>query len=233
MRNSEIVDRTEWIEARKALLAEEKQFTKARDALNARRWSLPRVRIDIPYLFETVSGPKTLVELFEGRRQLIIYHFMYGPDWAQGCKSCSFWADSFEGISVHLADRDTAFVAVSRAPLAKLDAFKQRMGWSFEWVSSAPSQFNFDFGVSFDPDTIKAGQANYNYRKFEAETDEMPGISLFSLGEDGAVFHTYSTFARGLDLMNTAYNFLDLTPSGRGEQGLGFTMSWVKLHDGY
>lgn len=222
-----IVPREEWIAARRALLAAEKFFTDQRDALSALRRDLPWVRVDKPYRFATETGSVSLVELFSDRRQLVVYHFMFGTDWAEGCPSCSFWADSFEGIGVHLAQRDTALVAVSKAPVAKLLAYRSRMGWTFPWVSAGNSGFNEDFGVSF------AGEGGtYNFAPRTGTNSEMPGVSVFARdGND--VFHTYSAYARGLDMLNGAYHFLDLTPLGRNEDGLPWPMAWVKRHDRY
>lgn len=233
MIENEIVSREDWLEARRAFLAEEKAFTKQRDALSAKRRELPWVKVDKDYAFDTKAGRKTLAELFEDRSQLLMYHFMLGPDWKQGCKSCSFWADSFDGIDVHLAQRDVTFLAMSRAPLEKLESFRARMGWSFDWVSSAPSDFNVDYHVSFDPAQLAAGEAEYNYKPLGFEMDELTGISAFYRSDKGEVFHTYSTYGRGVDLMNTAYNYLDLTPKGRDEGALDNTMAWLRHHDAY
>ncbi len=223
----------EWFQARRALLAEEKEFTRARDALSAKRRALPWVKIEKPYRFDSPEGALTLSDLFGPRRQLIVQHFMFAPDWEKPCKSCSFWADGFDGVVAHLAQRDTAFVAVSRAPLEKLQARKRQMGWTFPWVSSGDSDFNYDFSVSFRDEDLKAGTATYNYAPKHGPMTDLPGLSAFVKGDDGAVHHTYSSFARGLDLMNTAYNLLDLTALGRQEEGLPFSMSWVRLHDEY
>jgi predicted dithiol-disulfide oxidoreductase (DUF899 family) len=228
-----IVSRTEWEAARIDFLAREKEFTKMRDALSQARRELPWVLVDKPYRFETEEGPQSLGELFGRASQLIVYHFMFGPDWKDGCKSCSFWADNFNGITAHLAQRDARLVAVSRAPLATLLTFRERMGWSFPWVSSLGSDFNFDFGVSFSREDLDAGRARYNYAKKRFPTEEAPGVSVFRREGDGAIYHTYSAYARGLDLMNTAYNYLDLLPKGRDEDALPYTMAWVKLHDQY
>jgi predicted dithiol-disulfide oxidoreductase (DUF899 family) len=223
------VSRSEWLTARKALLETEKAFSKQRDALSAARRALPRVRIDKPYAFELPDGRVSLRELFGDKKQLIVYHFMFDPSWEAGCKSCSFLADHFDPAVVHLAARDTAFVATSRAPLAKLLAFQKRMGWSFPWASSAASDFNYDFGVSFTEESAKA--PNYNYGSDSADV-EMPGASVF-LRDESEVFHTYSTYARGLDLLMGAYNYLDLTPLGRQEEGMPYGMAWVRHHDSY
>lgn len=228
-----IVDRPEWIKARHELLKQEKAFTEQRDRLSAARREMPWVKIEDAYAFDTSKGRKSLADLFDGKSQLLIYHFMYGADWEAGCKSCSFWADSFNGIDVHLAERDVTFLAISRGPLDKLQAFRQRMGWSFNWVSSAPSTFSEDFQVSFDKEQFEAGDVTYNYKPMGFETDELQGISVFVSDDDGEVYHTYSTYGRGVDLMNSAYNYLDLVPKGRDEDDLDFTMSWLKLHDSY
>ena len=227
----ETVDRASWMEARRALLAEEKAFSKARDRLSAVRRSLPLVRIDKPYTFETENGPKALVDLFEGRDQLVVYHFMFGPDWDEGCPSCSFWADSFNGTDVHLAARGTTFLCVSNAPLDRLLAYRRRMGWSFRWVSAVDAAFSEDFGVTFkDGKPGPAGGYNYTDR---VPSEEMPGLSVFLRLNDGSVAHSYSTYGRGLDLINSAYNLLDLTPSGRGEEGLPNPQAWVRRRDQY
>lgn len=233
MTEHRIVSQTEWDAARMEFLKREKEFTRARDALSAARRELPWVRVDKSYRFETEDGPKELGELFGTASQLIVYHFMFGPDWKEGCKSCSFWADNFNGITGHLAQRDARLIAVSRAPLATLLAFRERMGWSFPWVSSLGSDFNFDFGVSFHKEDIEAGRARYNYTNKRFPSEEAPGASVFHRGADGTVYHTYSTYGRGLDMMNTAYNYLDILPKGRDEDSLPWPMAWVKLHDQY
>ncbi|MBL8662434.1 MAG: DUF899 domain-containing protein [Candidatus Odyssella sp.] len=227
-----VVSRQDWLAARKALLEREKAFTRARDALSAERRALPWVRIDKDYAFAGPAGRLSLGDLFGGRSQLAVYHFMLGPDWNEGCKSCSFWADNFDGIDVHLAQRDLALVAVSRAPLAKIDAFKRRMGWTFRWVSSFGSDFNRDFGVSFTPEELR-GEVEYNYARQTFPADEAPGMSLFARDPDGTVFHTYSCYARGLDMLNGAYHILDLAPKGRDEGGQPYTMAWLRHHDRY
>jgi predicted dithiol-disulfide oxidoreductase (DUF899 family) len=233
MQPHKIVSRQEWVEARKTLLAREKEFTRARDRLNEERRALPWVRVDKNYAFDGPDGRKTLGDLFKGREQLLVQHFMFAPEWAEGCKSCSFWADGFERMIPHLAARDTTLVAVSRAPLAKLESFKQRMGWTFDWYSSAPCDFNHDYAVSFTPDQIKSGAKIYNFGSSGFGVEEAPGISVFYRDETGSVFHTYSCFARGLDMMNAAYHYLDLTPLGRHEEGLPYPMDWVRLRDQY
>ena len=233
MQPHKIVSQQEWIEARKALLAREKEFTRARDHLSEERRALPWVKVEKPYLFDSAEGSKTLADLFRGRPQLVVQHFMFAPEWNEGCKSCSFWADGYERMIPHLAARDTTFVAISRAPLAKLEAFKKRMGWTFDWVSSAPSDFNFDYAVSFTPDQVKSGAKVYNFGTAGFATGEAPGVSVFYRDQTGDIFHTYSCFARGLDMMNAAYHYLDLTPLGRHEEGLPYPMDWVRLRDQY
>jgi len=234
-----VVGRDEWLKARKALLAAEKEFTQLRDELSRKRRELPWERVAKRYVFEGPAGRETLEALFEGRSQLIVYHFMFGPDWEVGCKSCSFWADHFDGMLPHLAARDTSLVAISQGPLEKLRAQAERLGWRFKWVSSQGSDFNFDYGVSFhaeDPAHSKdpaAGEDSYNYAPRTIASSELPGISVFVKDAGGAVFHSYSCYARGLDMMNGTYQYLDLTPKGRDEAGQPYTMAWVKLHDQY
>ncbi|MBI3433635.1 MAG: DUF899 domain-containing protein [Proteobacteria bacterium] len=233
MPSANIVAREAWLVARKELLAKEKAFTRARDGLAAERRKMPWVKLDKDYAFDTPDGRRALRDLFAGRGQLVIYHFMYGPDWKQGCKSCSFWADNFERIVPHLGARDVTLVAVSRAPLAMIAAFKARMGWTFPWVSSQGSDFNHDFGVSFDPMQQPCGDVTFNYERQPFPSEEAPGVSVFATDAAGAVFHTYSTYARGLDMLNTAYHYLDLVPRGRDEERLASPMQWVRLRDEY
>jgi predicted dithiol-disulfide oxidoreductase (DUF899 family) len=233
MTDHEVVSREDWLVARKRLLAKEKDFTRARDQLSRERRELPWVRIDKPYRFAGPDGMETLSDLFAGRSQLLVYHFMFGPDWAEGCPSCSFWADNFDPAIVHLNHRDVTFVVVSRAPLDKLEAYRKRMGWSFKWLSSSGSDFNHDFHVSFAPGEMARGEVEYNYGLTRFPSDEAPGISVFYRDEDGGIFHTYSCYARGLDMLNGAYHHLDLVPKGRGEEGLPFPMAWVRRHDRY
>jgi predicted dithiol-disulfide oxidoreductase (DUF899 family) len=226
------VSHSEWLEARKQLLEQEKEFTQLREELARLRRALPRVKLDKSYRFDTANGEKSLAELFGDSSQLIVYHFMFGPDWEEGCPSCSFWADNYNGIDIHLHHRDTRLIAVSRAPLEKLLAYRERMGWSFEWASSLNCDFNFDLQVSFTPEQLAEGEVEYNYRKTEFPSSEAPGISVFHK-ENGEVFHTYSSYARGLDAFNGAYQLLDLTPNGRDEDDLDFTMAWIHRHDQY
>lgn len=221
--------REEWRAARLDLLAKEKELTQQRDELSRLRRELPWVRVDKEYVFEGEDGPVTLPALFSGRGQLVVYHFMYGPDWTEGCPSCSFWADSFDGIVVHLAHRDTTLVCVSRAPISELLAYRKRMGWHFTWVSSLDNDFNFDYGVSFTED--RGGE--YNFRPAEGLVGETPGLSAFARDGDGAVYHTYSAYARGLDPINSAYQLLDLTAKGRDEDALEWPMAWLRRHDQY
>lgn len=234
MTQQNITSRTEWLKARRALLAQEKALTKQKDDLSKARKALPWVRLEKDYVFETENGETALSDLFKDRSQLIVYHFMYGPEWKAGCVSCSFWADSFNGLAPHLAARDTTFVAVSSAPMSMIAPFKKRMGWDFEWVSSSPSNFNADFHVGFYPDPPADKPMMYNFKDIEtAPMEEMHGTSVFKKGDDGSVFHTYSTYGRGLDNTNAAYAYLDMTPAGRNEPSTGNPMAWVKHHDAY
>jgi len=233
MQPHKIVSREEWIEARKAHMTHEKELTRARDRLSEERRALPWVKVDKPYVFDGPDGIKTLADLFGGRSQLVVQHFMFAPDWNEGCKSCSFWADQFDHMVPHLAARDTTLVAISRAALPKLEAFKARMGWTFDWFSSANSDFNQDYAVSFTPDEIKSGNKIYNFGTMTFNVEEAPGISVFYRDEAGTIFHTYSCFTRGLDMMNAAYHYLDLTPLGRHEEGLPYSMAWLRLRDQY
>jgi predicted dithiol-disulfide oxidoreductase (DUF899 family) len=224
-----IVSRDEWLAARKELLAKEKQLTHQRDALSAERRALPWVTVEKPYVFDGPHGKLILPELFDGKSQLIVYHFMFGPEWQEGCPSCSFTMDHTDGALVHLAQRDVAFTAISRAPIAKIDAFKKRMGWRFDWVSSYGSDFNFDYHVSFP----KGGKVEYNFEMTEFPSEEGPGFSVFYKDSQGQVFHTYSTYGRGGEPVMTTYDFLDLVPKGRDEDSLPFSMAWVRHHDRY
>jgi predicted dithiol-disulfide oxidoreductase (DUF899 family) len=228
-----VVSRDRWVAERRALLAQEKELTRLTDRIARERRALPWVRMDKNYVFDTTEGPRTLAELFEGRRQLLVQHFMFGPGWEQGCPSCSFMADHTDGMTVHLAHRDTTFVAISRAPLAEIQRFRRRMGWQFKWVSSNANDFNFDFGVSFTPEEKAKGEVTYNYGTQPFESEELPGISVFYEDDAGEVFHTYSTYRRGVEEMMGTYNLLDLTPKGRDEENLSFTMAWIRHHDRY
>ena len=229
----DIVTREKWLEARRTHLKDEKAFTQARDALSARRRALPWLQIDKPYAFQTRDGEQSLSDLFGPHSQLIVNHFMFGQDWEQGCPSCSFWADGYDGLDIHLAHRDTAFVAVSNTSLDKIESYRARMGWDFRWVSSLGSDFNRDFHVSFTADEIASGAVNYNYAKSKFPATEAPGFSVFHKPEADTIVHTYSTYGRGLDMMNTAYHLMDLLPKGRDEDSLDFTMAWLRRHDQY
>jgi predicted dithiol-disulfide oxidoreductase (DUF899 family) len=228
-----VVSHDAWLAARTALLAKEKAFTRLRDELSRERRALPWEKVEQEYVFDGPSGKETLADLFQGRSQLVVYHFMFNPEADEGCKHCSFWADNFNGIGVHLNHRDVTFVAISRAPQAKLERFKQRMGWGFKWVSSAHNGFNYDYRVSFTPEQIQRGEAVYNYAPQDMDIADREGVSVFYRDARGAVYHTYSCHARGIDLLNTAYNYLDLVPKGRDEDGLAFTQGWVQYHDHY
>ncbi len=228
-----VVSRDRWIADRKALLAQEKELTQLRDRIAAERRALPWVRLDKDYVFDTVDGPRRLADLFQGRRQLLVQHFMLGPGWEQGCKSCSFMADHLDGIAIHLAHRDIALLAVSRAPLAEIRRFRERMGWQFPWVSAHGNDFNRDFHVSFAPEDRQDGAVYYNFHMTPFPQEEAPGISIFYKDDAGEVFHTYSTFGRGVEVMMGAYGLIDLTPKGRDEQGMAYGMEWVRHHDRY
>jgi predicted dithiol-disulfide oxidoreductase (DUF899 family) len=228
-----VVSRERWIAERKTLLAHERELTHLSDQIARERRALPWVRIDKNYVFDTAEGPRTLSDLFEGRRQLMVQHFMLGPGWEQGCPSCSYMADHTDGMVPHLAHRDVTFVAISRAPLAEIQRFHQRMGWQFKWVSSNANEFNFDFGVSFTPDEKAKNEVTYNYGKQPFESEELPGISVFFKDDDGQIFHTYSTYRRGVEVMMGTYHLLDLTPKGRGERDVPYKMEWVRHHDRY
>jgi predicted dithiol-disulfide oxidoreductase (DUF899 family) len=228
-----VVSREEWLRARVALLALEKAHTRQRDELSRKRRELPWVEIEKTYRFEGPHGTETLADLFRGRSQLIVYHFMFGPEWEEGCPSCSLLCDHIDGTLVHLDHRDVTLTAVSRAPFAKIEAFKKRMGWRFPWVSSHGSDFNFDFHVSATVEQIRAGQVHYNYQTSDFGMDELPGISVFYKSAGGRIYHTYSAYARGGEPPMGVYAWLDLVPKGRDEEGLAFTMAWVRHHDRY
>jgi len=229
MTTHRIVSHDDWMKASKALLAREKEFTRQRDELAQARRELPWEKVEKTYVFDAPEGKVTLAELFAGKGQLIVQHFMFGPDWNEGCPSCSFWTDNFNGVDVHLAQRDTAFVLVSRGPIDRLEAYRNRMGWTVRWVSSLNNDFNFDYGVSFKPNEQ---DATYNLGTMKPYGQETPGLSAFRKGEDGAIYRTYSTYARGLDVLNGAYHLLDMTSKGRDEDPK-HPMSWVKRHDKY
>jgi len=228
-----IVSREEWIAVRIAHLAEEKAFTRARDALSAKRRELPWVAVDDDYLFTGANGKVSLSELFASKSQLIIYHFMFGDGWGEGCPSCSFWADNFNSIAPHLAARDAAFAVVSIAPFDQLAAYQKRMGWQFQWLSSHKNTFNHDYNVSFSDAEINDGSATYNYKPSTFPGKEAPGVSVFAKDKTGKTFHTYSTYARGIDMLNGAYHFMDLLPKGRDEKVLDYSQAWIKRRDVY
>ena len=233
MADHAIVSHEDWLEARKALLAKEKAFTRQRDELGRLRQALPWERVETDYRFEGPKGEESLADLFEGRGQLIVYHFMLGPGWGEGCKSCSFLSDHFDPAIVHLNQRDVTMVAISSAPLPEIQAFQKRMGWTFKWLSSAGNSFNRDYQVSFSPDELESGAVHYNYNDQPFPVTEAPGLSVFVRDSEGRVCHSYSTYARGLDMLIGAYNLLDLVPHGRAEGGLDYTMAWVRHHDAY
>ena len=241
MTTHKVMPHDAWVAARKKHLAKEKEFTHMRDQLSRERRDLPWELVEKEYVFEGEAGKQTFADLFQGRHQLVIYHAMFNPDtagpstpWTQdaACFACSFWMDNFNGVTVHLNHRDITMAAVSLAPYAKLAAYKQRMGWTFPWLSSAGSDFNFDYHVSFTEDELKAGQVEYNYRPTPFPMSEAPGISVFYKDEDGQIYHTYSTYGRGLDMLNVAYHYMDLVPKGRdeGDEALG---GWLHRRDEY
>ena len=231
IQSDRVVSHEQWLAERVAFMAKEKELTRLRDELSRQRRELPWEKVTKSYVFEGMGGKETLADLFGDRSQLVVYHLMFAPTWDEACVSCSFWADNFDGIDIHLAHRDIAFLAISRAPLAKLEAYRKRMGWTFKWVSSGGSDFNFDFGVSFDPAAARSGEATYNYGTGVKVGEEMPGVSVFTKDGNGDVYHTYSTYSRGIDLLNGAYNYVDLTPKGRDEGAR--IMSWLRRHDQY
>jgi predicted dithiol-disulfide oxidoreductase (DUF899 family) len=226
-----VVSHEQWVTERVALMAKEKEFTRLRDDLSRQRRELPWERVTKSYVFDGPRGKETLAELFEHRSQLVVYHFMFNPASSEGCSSCSFWADNFNGIDIHLAHRDITFLAISRAPLPKLEAYKKRMGWSFKWVSAGDSDFNYDFQVSFDAESAKSGAAYYNYGTGRKVNEDMPGVSVFFKDQNGDTHHTYSAYSRGIDLLNSAYNYIDLVPKGRDEGER--IQSWVRRRDQY
>ena len=233
MEHSKVVSQAKWLEARKELLKKEKEFSRLRDQLSEQRRELPWEKVEKAYMFDGPKGKESLAELFGGKSQLIVYHFMLGPDWKEGCPSCSFVSDHIDGSVVHLAARDVSLVVVSRAPLAQIEAFKKRMGWRFKWVSSYGSDFNYDYQVSMTKEELEKGQVYYNYAMQQFPSEERPGASAFYKDGAGNIFHTYSTYARGLDILIGAYNWLDLAPKGRDEDGLKHGMAWVRHHDKY
>lgn len=234
IQNHPVVSAQEWLEARKALLADEKAFTRQRDTLSEKRRGLPWVKVEKLYTFDTPEGKKALADLFDGRSQLAVYHFMMGPGWGDGCPRCSMAADHFDRSVVHLAQRDVTLMAISRAPLAEIEAFKKRMGWTFPWASSFDSDFNYDYRVSFTPEEMESGNFDYNYGRNGFPADEATGTSVFYKDARGDVFHTYSSYARGGEGMLLPYHFLDIAPKGRDEEDLRpDTMSWVRHHDRY
>jgi len=226
-----IVSESEWTEARKQFLIKEKEFTRLRDQLNQQRRDLPWKAVDKKYVFDGPDGRQTLQELFDGKSQMIVYHFMFDPDWEAACPHCSFWADNFNDIIIHLNHRDVSMIAVSHAPYDKILQYQKRMGWDFKWVSSRDTDFNFDYHVSFTQEEVDKKQAFYNFKLQDSFDSEREGVSVFYKDKTGKVFHTYSTYARGIDMLNTAYNYLDLTPKGRDENGQG--QFWVRRHDEY
>lgn len=231
--NHPTASREQWLAERRALLAREKELSRLHDQLAQARRALPWVRVTQDYVLDTPGGPRPLADLFQGRRQLLVQHFMFGPGWAEGCKSCSFMADHLDSMAPHLAQRDIALLVVSRAPLAELEAFRQRMGWRFTWASSHGSRFNRDFHVSFEPEDRVDGAVFYNFQPTPFPREEAPGISVFCRNDAGEVFHTYSTYGRGLEVMMGTYGLIDLTPRGRDEAGLEYTMAWLRHHDRY
>ena len=231
--NRKVVSQKEWLVARKELLVEEKKFSKLHDELNLQRRKLPWVKIEKEYVFDGPTGKVTFADLFCGKSQVLIYHFMFGPGWKEGCSHCSFWADHFDSVNIHIGQRDTTFAVISRAPLTEIERFKTRMGWRFQWVSSYGGDFNADSHVSFTEEEMAQGKVNYNYTMQEFPSAEAPGLSVFYKDADGVVFHTYSTYGRGVELLMGTYRILDLVPKGRDEDHLGFAMEWVRHHDRY
>eukprot|EP00055_Hartaetosiga_balthica_P001935 m.2356 g.2356 ORF g.2356 m.2356 type:complete len:241 (+) comp1766_c0_seq1:68-790(+) len=235
MDGHKVVSQEEWTVARLELLRKEKEFTRLRDELNKQRRELPWVEVEKDYKFIDSGGEAVqLADLFKGKSQLIVYHFMFATEWDEGCSSCSFWADSYDKIIIHLNHRDINLVTISAAPIEKIDTFKDRMGWSFKWMSSQDSEFNQDFGVSFTKEQLESGERVYNYGLNKFPCSEAPGVSVFFRDPDsGKIYHTYSTYARGLDMLNGAYHFMDIAPKGRDEGGLSYSMAWLKHHDKY
>jgi predicted dithiol-disulfide oxidoreductase (DUF899 family) len=228
-----VVSEAGWLAARKELLRKEKELTRMRDELSRQRRELPWVRVTKKYTFEVPSGKERLADLFAGKSQLVVYHFMFGPEWQEGCPSCSFNMDHTDATLVHLAPRDVAFVAISRAALSKIEAFKKRMGWGFQWVSSYGNDFNYDYRVSFEKEEMSKGKVYYNFGEQEFPSEEAPGLSVFAKDKNGDVFHTYSAYGRGTESSVGTYTYLDLVPKGRDEDALSFPMAWVRHHDRY
>jgi predicted dithiol-disulfide oxidoreductase (DUF899 family) len=228
-----VASHEDWLTARKDLLAKEKEFTRLRDELSRQRRQLPWEKVEKPYVFDGPAGKETFADLFGKRSQLLIYHFMFGPGWSEGCPSCSYLADHFDSTTIHLANRDVTLAVVSRAPIAEIEAFKKRMGWKFKWVSSFGSDFNYDYHVSFTPEERAKGKVEYNYKQMQFPSEEGPGLSVFAKDANGDIFHTYSSYERGLDIFVGTYNFLDHVPKGRDEEGLKHSMAWVRHHDKY
>jgi len=233
MNRPKIVTRSQWLQSRQALLAKEKQFMQQRDELSAARRQLPWVKVDQDYWFENSDGKHALADLFYDKAQLIVQHFMFSEDWDEGCPSCSLWADGFNGAVTHLGARNAHFIAVSNTPYNKIAAYKKRMGWGFDWLSCFGGTFNHDYHVSFTKAQVESGKIHYNYRESAFAATELPGISVFAKDAEGQIYHTYSTYSRGLDNVNVAYQLLDLLPEGRNEDELDFTMAWVRRHDQY
>jgi predicted dithiol-disulfide oxidoreductase (DUF899 family) len=231
--NHPVVSHDEWLKARTELLTKEKEFTRLRDDLSRLRRDLPWERVGKRYAFEGPDGTESLSDLFEKRSQLVVYHFMFPPEWDEGCPHCSFWADNFNGIIIHLNQRDVTFVAVSRAPRSKIEAFEKRMGWTFKWLSSDDGDFNYDFGASFRPEEVAGGARVYNFGTAQPGRTDREGVSVFYKAADGDIFRTYSAHSRGIDIFNTAYHYLDIVPKGRDEDSLRFTQAWVRHHDRY
>ncbi len=229
-----VVSRAEWLSARRELLIKEKQLTRQRDEIDRQRGELPWVKVEKSYIFDGPNGPQTLADLFEDRSQLVVSHFMLGPGWKEGCVGCSFRSDHVEGALVHLEHHDVSFVTISRAPFPEIEAFRMRMGWRFRWLSSCGSDFNYDYHVSFTKEEVATGEVYYNYESRRFLSEELSGISVFFKDETGEVFHTYSTYGRGDEMLDTTYMYLDLTPKGRNETGPRYNLGdWVRHHDQY
>jgi predicted dithiol-disulfide oxidoreductase (DUF899 family) len=233
MKEHKVVSKDEWLVARKELLAKEKEFNRSRDALSKQRRELPWEKVEKEYVFDGPKGSETLAQIFDGRSQLVVYHFMFHPSWSEGCPHCSYWADNFNNIIIHLNRQDVTMVAISKARLEQLESFKKRMGWNFKWLSSFGNDFNRDYYVSFTREEMAKKQMFYNYQMTDFPKEEAVGISVFSKDHDNSVFHTYSCYSRGVDMLNVAYHYLDLVPKGRDEDSLPFKQAWVRHHDRY